>query len=181
MAQISSNSGFLGGVAWAANDAIQNAYPSLYPSNVQAFSLEIFLNDFAEIEQSGCTFDRQPVYTIPSDLDMLISTLAVWERYNLEDVAPPRVRLNLEKYGPIIGGSVSGKAVGFLTDAIQHELLGNKRGIYESEFRRDHKDVTVTYTSDGRFKIIRGEKRSDLQKYNEVSPSPQEDLIVIPI
>ncbi len=187
MAQISSNSGFLGGVAWKANDDIEAAYPSLYPKDVREFSIEIFTNDFTQIKQTACTLDKKPIYWLPSDLDMLVSTVAVWGRHNLGHVAPPRLRLNLQKYWTPLAGLLSGKATDFVVNAIQSETFGTKTGIYESQFRQDHNhNVTVSYTADGKYKILKADKITDpnhprFNEYNRVSPSLTQDIIIIPV
>jgi len=107
MAQISSNSGQLGGVAWVANNYILANYPELYPPDasgtpdIQVFSEMIFLADFNAIESSACTDDGF-LYEVPTDLEMVQVALGVWQSVGLGAVAPPLVRYYLETIG--LGG-----------------------------------------------------------------------------
>ena len=109
MAQISSNSGFLGGVAWHANLAIvqDNKYKDIYPGTsamddlqrISAFSSLIFLDDFSQIKQTACTADGRGLFTIPTQLELTFAAWKVWDNLGLGDPAPPLVRFIQEQFG----------------------------------------------------------------------------------
>ncbi len=110
MAQISSNSEQVGGVAWAANNIIEARFPHLYPqdadgnTSVSLFSTQIFMADFTAIQPHMCTAEGL-TYAVPTDLEMIEVALGVWDSHGLRDVAPPLIRYYLETLGA--GGDAS--------------------------------------------------------------------------
>ncbi|MES2742981.1 MAG: hypothetical protein V4754_18820, partial [Pseudomonadota bacterium] len=75
MAQISSSSGFVGGAAWAINNAYDVAIPGYPVEGVEHFSTNIALGDFRNIQ-------LKPVnggYQVPDDKAMLEGAYSVWK------------------------------------------------------------------------------------------------------
>jgi co-chaperonin GroES (HSP10) len=76
MAQISSGSGVIGGVAWAINIDIQRAFPKLYPlGGVVAFSAKIAENDLQMIQAIDGT---GRIFHVPSETEMLVGAYKIW-------------------------------------------------------------------------------------------------------
>ena len=164
MAQISSNSEQVGGIAWNANYAIEAAFPDIYPTNefgetdIQTFSEIIFAADFAAISHFQCVGPNEASYRLPSDSEMVQVTVGAWESVELGHVAPPLVRQFLDLYGDVltqVGVGVSilpfdinvvperyEEAFEIIADATRTEVL-NANGFYEPEFIRDHPDADI--------------------------------------
>ena len=76
MAQISSSSGVVGGIAWALNKDIQRHFPDSYPKGgVEAFSKAIADQDFGMIQADT---QSTGLFNVPSDIDMLKGAYSVW-------------------------------------------------------------------------------------------------------
>jgi len=174
MAQISSNSGFLGGVAWEANQKIKDDFGESYPGTIEKFSTMVFKNDFAQIKSNG-----NGGFHVPSDLKMTQATVNLWKSVGLGDVAPPQVLLDNLKYGMARGATVSTfrvpKAMGYVSAATYNETYGNQRGIYKGQFMKDHPNASVSYTQDGRFMMMSGVK-----VYSNINVHPTKDIVVYP-
>ena len=174
MAQISSNSGFLGGVAWEANQQIKDDFGESYPGTIENFSTMVFKNDFAQITPNG-----NGGFHVPSDLKMTQATVNLWKSVGLGDVAPPQVLLDNLKYGMAGGAAVSTfrvpQAMGYVGAATYNETYGNQRGIYKGQFMKDHPNASVSYTQDRRFMMMSGDK-----VYSNINVHPTKDIVVYP-
>ena len=174
MAQISSNSGFLGGVAWEANQQIKEDFGGAYPGTIENFSIMVFKNDFAQITANG-----EGGFNVPTDLEMTRATINLWKSVGLGDVAPPQVLLDNLEYGMAGGAAISTvrvpQAMGYVGAATYNEIYGNQRGVYKVQFMQDHPDASVSYTQDGRFMVISGDK-----VYTNINVHPTKDLVVYP-
>ena len=210
MAQISSNSGFVGGVAWNANYAIRDDFPDLYPTDangmpsVQSFSEDIFRADLNAITHHLCTPDREAVYLLPNDLDMIRVTMGVWDGYGLLDVAPPLFREYMETStvflaGPGLAPGILGmdwisdallperyeRSAQYVRDAVQQEIL-EENGFTLAEFVADHTEVEKIYTEDCETVMMRAPRSSRVPTldpgqaalYDDVRAGPEHDIVV---
>ncbi len=100
MAQISSNSGMLGGIAWRANDIIVNERPEIYPSpgspadaRISDFSKKIFEGNFEDIKPIETDTGEQK-YSIQDELGVSRRAYERWVEENpgFADIAPPLLR-----------------------------------------------------------------------------------------
>ena len=212
MAQISSNSGELGGIAWHANLAILADHPDIYAGDdsntdlerISIFSTHVFLYDFAQITQTGCTLGGEPIYGIPSELDMAQAAYDAWLDIDpgFANIAPPFVRLFQEENGTIVTMLASGgslvlpaispaipvlvpeiEAFNIVTAAVASEAV-NPQGFYRFDFYDDHggyHNIDIDYSDDCKYVTLSGNK-SDLvgeNKYEAVNTGPDKNVIVL--
>jgi len=78
MAQISSNSGIVGGLAWAVNVAYDYLLPGYPPEGVEQFSKDIAIGDLnaLKLQPSGG-------YAVPSEQEMLLVAARIWQEKGL--------------------------------------------------------------------------------------------------
>ncbi|MEY3125290.1 MAG: hypothetical protein RLZZ573_1810, partial [Pseudomonadota bacterium] len=80
MAQISSSSGFIGGAAWAINNAYNLVVPGYPAGGVTEFSKDIAQADYDLIELSN---NGSGLFTVPNDRAMLEGAYTVWKEKSL--------------------------------------------------------------------------------------------------
>lgn len=204
MAQISSNSEFVGGVAWNANYEILYDYREIYPSgpdgapDIQTFSDMIFNADFAALEHFLCGPDG-PIYRLPSDSEMVQVTVGVWRSVGLEYAAPPLVREFLDFYGDVRTQAGIGLGDLFVPERYEEAFdyvraatfteTFNANGFYEPEFIRDHPGdvIETSFAENCLSKVLRapvGSRDSEiseeqLNRYNDVAGPASHDVIVV--
>ena len=179
MAQISSNSEQVGGIAWNANYAILDENPG-YPRDpatgdpsIRYFSELIFNADFNAISHFQCIGPNEASYRLPSDSEMIQVTVSTWASVGLEHVAPPLVREFLDFYGDLATQAALGAAslpfgagnvfiperyeesFAIVAEATVEEVT-NANGFYEPEFIRDHPGaIETTFSEDCLSKMLR--------------------------
>jgi RHS repeat-associated protein len=170
MAQISCSCEAIGGIAWFSNAVIKEEYSDSYPGSISDFSTSVFQNDFAQIRQVDGG------YSVPNDLGMLNATVSLWDSVGLLDVAPPRIRLEMEKGNTNILFDTNDPAMKIMNRAAMNEMWNknNRWGLNRAKFLRDHSKYSISTTKDGKYQIYQGNK-----VYININTHPTKDIMVL--
>jgi trimeric autotransporter adhesin len=84
MAEISSSSDLLGGVAWLVNDAYAGNLPGYPPQGVEWFSMQVALADFGKFQEVPGT----QTWEVPSDIGMIENARAAWDAIGSSNLHP---------------------------------------------------------------------------------------------
>ncbi len=166
MAQISSNSGMLGGIAWRANDIIVNERPEIYPSpgspadaRISDFSKKIFEGNFEDIKPIE-TDNGEQKYSIQDELGVSRRAYERWVEENpgFADIAPPLLR-----YVQQIGTEGNTEELQELMEKL--DATGNLAGFDDLQLSDEIETLIsegVIETVDDLYRELEGDGRSDI-------------------
>ena len=143
MAQISSSSGVIGGIAWAVNNDIQRTFPGRYPAGgITAFSDAIARQDYGMIKADT---KIAGVFKVPSDLDMMKGAYSVWISNGLGKYFPglPVLAINELAYGSKEADKVFASESKFLSTSIIPAMREMSIVTYPGSYRKSLNDCLM--------------------------------------